>query len=97
TIQSQIEQLQGELQLLTSQTSYSTVTVDVSEGAPPSAPAPAPESGVVRAWHDSVGGFVAGVDGVIRVAGPLLFALLCLAAALFGGRALWRRAQRHRL
>jgi hypothetical protein len=97
TIESQIEQLQGQLQLLTSQTSYSTVTFDVSEGTPPAQAAPAPGSGVVRAWHDSVGGFVAGVEGIIRVAGPLLFALLCLAAVLIGGRALWRRAQRHRL
>ncbi len=96
-IQQQIEELQGQLQLLTSETSYSTLTVSVSERQPAPPPSPLPESGLVRAWHASVGGFVAGVEGVIRVAGPLLFALLLLAAVAFGGRALWRRVQRHRL
>jgi hypothetical protein len=97
SIQQQIEQLQGQLQLLTSQTSYSKVTVTVNEGTPPPPPGPLPESGLVRAWHDSVGGFVAGVEGVVRLAGPFLFALLCLALVAVGGRVLWRRYQRHRL
>jgi hypothetical protein len=97
SIQQQIEQLQGQLQLLTSQTSFSKVTVTVDEGTPPPPPGPLPGSGLVRAWHDSVGGFVAGVEGVVRLAGPFLFALLCLALVAVGGRVLWRRYQRHRL
>jgi hypothetical protein len=97
TIQSQIEQLQGQLQVLTSQTSYSTLAVTVGTGTPPPKPNPLPESGLVQAWHSSVGGFVAGVEGVVRLAGPFLFALLCLALAAIGGRVLWRRYQRHRL
>lgn len=97
TVQTQIEQLQGQLQLLTSQTSYSTLTVTVSEGTPALRPAPLPESGLVRAWHTGIGGFVAGVEGLIGVAGPLLFALLLLGVVVVGGRALWRRVQRHRL
>jgi hypothetical protein len=98
-IQSQIEQLQGQLQLLTSQTTYSTLTVTVNEHTPtpPPPPRPLPESGLVRAWHASIGGFVAGVEGVIRLAGPVLFALLLLGAVLVGGRVLWRRYQRHNL
>ncbi len=97
SIQTQTEQLQGQLQLLTSQTSYSTLTVTVSETTPAPSPGPLPESGLVRAWHASIGGFVTGVEGVVRLAGPLLFALLLLGAVLAGGRALWRRYQRHNL
>jgi hypothetical protein len=98
SVQEQLDGIQqSQLQLLTSQTSYSKVTVTVSEGAPPPRPAPLQESGLVRAWHDSVGGFVAGVEGVIRLAGPFLFALLCVALVAIGGRVLWRRYQRHRL
>ncbi len=97
SVQTQIEQLQGQLQLLTSQTAYSTVTVTVNEPTAPPRPAPVPESGVVRSWHDSVGGFADGVEGIIRYAGPVLFALLCLALVWLGGRALWRRSQRHNL
>jgi Domain of unknown function (DUF4349) len=96
-IQSQIEQLQGQLQLLTSQTSYSTLTVTVGERSPAPVPSPLPESGLIRAWHASVGGFVTGVEGAIRIAGPLLFALLLVGAVLAGGRAVWRRFQRRRL
>jgi hypothetical protein len=97
TIQSQIEQLQGQLQVLTSETSYSTLTVTASEGTPPPRPVPLPESGLVRAWHDGIGGFVGDLEGLIRVAGPALFTLLFLAALALGGRALWRRYQRHNL
>ncbi len=96
-IQSQIEQLQGQLQVLSSETSYSTVTATVGEGGAPPRPGRLPESGLVQAWHDGVGGFVAGVEGTVRLAGPLLFALLCLAVVAAGGRTLWRRSQRHRL
>jgi hypothetical protein len=97
TIQSQIEQLQGQLQLLTSQTSYSTLTAALTERSPAPPPSTLPESGLVRAWHASVGGFVTGVEGTIRIAGPLLFALLLFGVVLAGGRVLWRRYQRHNL
>jgi Domain of unknown function (DUF4349) len=97
TIQSQIEQLQGQLQVLSSQTTYSTLTVTLAEGTPARPPSPLPESGLVRAWHASIGGFLTGVEGVIRLAGPVVFALLLLGVVVVGGRALWRRYQRHNL
>ena len=97
-IQSQIEQLQGQLQLLTSETSYSTLTVTVSEGTPAPPPGPLPESGLVRAWHDSIGGFVAGVEGVIRLAGPAALRPAAASACSWSaGAPLWRRYQRHNL
>ena len=97
SLQSQIQQLQGQLAVLGSETDYSTLIVAVSEpGSPHHAPAPA-ASGVTKAWHDSLHGFAVGVDGIIRLAGPLLFALLCVAALVIGGRLTWRRVQRHNL
>jgi uncharacterized protein DUF4349 len=97
SVQTQIEQLQGQLQLLGSQTAYSTATVTVNEPTAPPRTGPAPESGVVKSWHDSINGFADGVEGVIRYAGPVLFALLCLGLVWLGGRALFRRYQRHNL
>jgi hypothetical protein len=98
SLQSQIEQLQGQLSVLTGETAYSTLTVLVSESAPShQPPPPRPASGLSRAWHDSVHGFVAGVEGLIRVAGPALFVLLCLSVVVVGGRVAWRRVQRHNL
>jgi Domain of unknown function (DUF4349) len=98
TLQSQIQQLQGQLAVLGSETDYSKITAVVSEpGAAHHHPAAAVPSGLDRAWHGSVHGFVAGAEGLIRIAGPALFALLCLAAALLGGQLLWRRLQRHNL
>jgi hypothetical protein len=99
SLQSQIEQLQGQLAVLDSETSYSTLTTSLSEPGPHHRhPVVAPsESGALKAWHDSVHGFAVGVDGIIRIAGPALFALLCLAVLIFGGRLTWRRLQRHNL
>jgi hypothetical protein len=97
SLQSQIEQLQGEFQVLTNETTYSTLTVAVHELAPAHRHASGPPTGIDRAWHDSLHGFAAGVDGGISLAGPALFALLCAVLAVLAGRLLWRRWQRHNL
>ena len=98
SLQTQIEQMQGELAVLGSETDYSRLSIEVSEPGPPHhhAALVAP-SGLTRAWDDSVHGFIAGGEGLIVIAGPALFALLCLAAALLGGQLFWRRLQRHNL
>ena len=97
TLQSQIEQLQGQLAVLTNETTYSTLTVTVHEPPPAHRPAPHAPSGIDRAWHDSVRGFFDGVDGVVGVAGPVLFVVLSLGVVALVGRLLWRRWQRHNL
>jgi hypothetical protein len=99
TLQSQIEQLQGQLQVLSSETDYSTLVSQLSEpgSSPPHHHKAVALTGLPKAWHDSVHGFVDGVEGLVRVAGPVLFALLCLAALLLGGQLSWRRLQRHNL
>ena len=96
TIQSQIEQLQAQLNLLNSETTYATLTVAVSEAGHPVIAPTHPRTGVDKAWHDSLHGFAAGVEWLIRIAGPLLFALLLLAALLVLGRWTWRATERRR-
>jgi hypothetical protein len=97
-LQSKIEQLQGQLAVLDSETAYSTLTATLSEAGTRHHHVVTPsESGAAKAWHASVRGFAEGVDGIIRIAGPALFALLCLATLFLGGRLTWRRVQRHNL
>jgi len=55
--------------------------VTIGEHTPAPSPGPLPESGLVRAWHASIGGFLTGVEGVIRLAGPVVFAVLLLGAS----------------
>ena len=60
-------------------------------------PVPVRSSSLAKAWHDSVHGFIVGMEGLVRIAGPVLFVLLCLGALVIGGRLSWRRLQRHNL
>lgn len=96
TIQSQIEQLQAQLSLLSTETTYATLTVALSEAGHPVIVPTHPRTGVDKAWHESLHGFAAGVEWLIRIAGPLLFALLLLGAALVLGRWTWRTTERRR-
>ena len=95
TIQSEIEQLQGQLDLLNSETTYATLTVSLSPAGQPPPPPPHPASGISSAWHDSIGGFTGGVEWLVRIAGPTLFALILIAvlglAVSWGWRASRRR------
>jgi len=97
SLQSQIEQLQGQLQVLSSETAYSTLAVMVNESVIVHHHSHHTESGLAKAWHGSVHGFTDGVEGLVRKAGPALFALLCLGVLLLGSRVAWRRLQRHNL
>lgn len=94
-VDSQLQQLQGQLQLMSNETTYATLNVTLSAKTLPPPPRH-PASGMAKAWDAAVSGFVGGAEGVVRVGGPLLFALL-LASALFAcGRwawRLWRRPQ----
>ena len=97
TIQSQIEELQGQLNLLDSQTTYATLTVSLSESGKPPPPPPGPRSGISAAWSAAVGGFVAGVEWLIRIAGRTLFVLLLALVLALLGRLGWREYRRRTL
>ncbi len=93
TLQSQIEQLQGQLNVLSHETTYGTLTVAVSEVG--HAHGSTPLTGFSKAWHDSVSGFISGFQWLLRLAGPILFAVLAL-GALFTLAKFARRVVRRR-
>jgi hypothetical protein len=90
-IQTEIDQLEGQIALLNHETAYSTLTVDMHVAGQPSSPAAASQSGLVGAIHGSIGGFVTGVEWLIRVIGPLLFAVVLLGGLALLARVIWRR------
>ncbi len=92
-LQSQIEQLQGQLNVLSHETTYGSLTLTLSEAGQHSHASH--RSGLSKAWHDSIGGFVSGFEWLVRLAGPVLFAALAL-GALFALAKFVRRALRRR-
>ncbi|HVB70929.1 MAG TPA: DUF4349 domain-containing protein [Acidimicrobiales bacterium] len=95
SLQSRIEQLQGQLQLLSHETTYGNLTVNVTEAG--HANVGKSSNGVSRAFHSAVHGFVSGFEWLIRASGPTLFAVLCLIALWWFGRMAWRSVRRHSL
>jgi hypothetical protein len=94
-LQTQLQQLQGQLKVLTNETTYATLAVTLSGKASVTPPPPKPASGLLKAWRSAVNGFVSGFEGLVRVAGPLLFALLLVLAVYLLGRGGWRLYRRH--
>ena len=92
-LQSQLNELEGQLKVLDNQTTYATLVVTLSQTLVSPAP-PRPPSGLLRAWRAAVGGFVAGCEGVVRLAGPVLFGLLLAGALFLLGRLAWRLGRR---
>jgi hypothetical protein len=95
-LQSQIEQYQGQLNVLSHETTFATLTVMLVQKGQP-APVTHHRSGLAKAWHDAASGFVAGIEWLIRLSGPALFAVLLLGVLLAGGRLVWRSLRRRRI
>jgi hypothetical protein len=79
-VQEQIDEITGQLKVLGNQTSYSTLTVDVTPEALVVA-APQHRHGLSKAWHTSWSRFGRGVDSIVGAIGPIVLALLILAVA----------------
>jgi hypothetical protein len=94
-IQSQIEQDQGQLNVLNHHTTYASLTVNVA--TPAHHTASTRRSGIDKAWHNSLSGFVSGFEWLIRLAGPVLFVLLVLAALSTLATLSWRTIRRRRI
>ncbi|HEV3327934.1 MAG TPA: DUF4349 domain-containing protein [Acidimicrobiales bacterium] len=93
-LQTQIDELEGQRNVLVNEAAYSMLTVNLNPGQGPTSASP---SGLSTAWHDSIGGFVTGFESLVRGAGPALFGLLCLAVLFVLGRFSWRAARRRML
>jgi hypothetical protein len=96
SIQSQIEQLQGQLNLLNTETTYGTLSVALTQSGHVLVPLSHSRTGFNKAWHDSITGFISGFEWLLRIAGPLLFALILLAVLAMLGRVVWLVSQRRR-
>ena len=70
-IQSQIEQLKGQIKYLDDNTSYSTVTVTLTESGAPALTTPQDSWGFATALNDAAHNFVATVNYVVTALGAL--------------------------
>lgn len=73
-LQTQIEQIQGQLRVLDDQTTYGTLTVDVVDKAGAAAP---PSGGITKSWHHALHSFAAGFDSVVAALGGIAIFLVC--------------------
>jgi hypothetical protein len=93
TIESELQQLEGQRNVLDNQAAYGTLTIKLNQGLR----SVHTSSSIDRAWSQSISGFVGGVDGLVRALGPAFFALLCLIALWLIGRPAWRASRRRML
>ena len=91
-LQTQIEQLQGQLRVLNDQTTYGTLTVTVSEaGTVVKTAVVHHQSGMSKAFHRSLDRFVNGIEAIVGIIGPLLLVALIAGLGYLVFRAVYRR------
>ena len=97
SVQTQLEQLQGQQKVLDDQTSYGSLSVTVTqEGQAVITTLPKPRTGFAKAWYDAKHRFNGGVQGLVAASGPIAFiALLALTAWVLWllVRRRWQRAR----
>jgi len=92
-VQSQIDQLQGRLNLLDHQSSLSSLAITLSEN--PAAPARSaahavpPATGLSKSWSDARQGFANVIEWLLARSGGALIGLIAALALLFGLRYLY--------
>lgn len=98
SVNSQLQQVEGESHLLDKQTTYGTLTVDLTEPSPKPAlaprAAPKPPTGLAAAWGSARHGFADGVYWVVRQTGGLAFLVLLAGLLYLLGRIGWRGLRR---
>lgn len=95
SVQTQIEQLQGQVRVIDDQASYATLAVTLAEPAPTAAASTHhSRSGLGHAVSLSVSRFVNGIEAIISIIGPILLVLVIAAVLLLAGRFGYRRLRR---
>jgi hypothetical protein len=93
-VQVQIEQTQGRIRLLGSQTSFGSLKVEVYESGDALVQGIGERSRFGRAWDESVDGFLSGVAALVSATGPVLLILLCLLVVAVIARVAYRLTRR---
>ena len=94
-MQQQIDELHGQIKVLGNQSSYSTLTANVSErGAAVVVPHRHGRTGLAKAWTTSWHRFNRGFDAIVAAIGPLVLALIILALFALVLRLAYRAATR---
>jgi hypothetical protein len=78
-VQQQLDRLEGQRQVLASQSNDATLAVSLNQPTFVVHAAPPVRSGIGAAWHRSIHRFSVGFDGVVGILGPLALAILLLA------------------
>jgi hypothetical protein len=86
SVQTQIDQLTGQIKVLNDQATYSSLDVSISEKAPVVKPAAAPAkplTGMALAWHEAGSGFSHSVEWIVARSGKAFVAIVAIIALLF--------------
>jgi hypothetical protein len=93
-VQTEIERLQGQLKVLSDRSAMSTLTVTIDQKVIAQTVKSHEKSGIHKAFDRSVDRFVNGVEAIVAGIGPVLLAILVIAALWFGGRLGYRVLRR---
>ncbi|MGF7234458.1 MAG: DUF4349 domain-containing protein, partial [Frankia sp.] len=98
-LQVQIEQIEGQRQVLADQSDLATLTVAIREQGAPTTGIKRHPGGFSGAWHRSWSRFAHGLQAIVAALGPLALVALILLVLAGGGIALWSliRVVRRRL
>ena len=96
SVQTAIDQLQGQINGLDNQTTYATITVSVTEPPPKPKPVvrPGHPSGMSVAWSNARNGFSRRVEGIVSHSGSVLVVLIALLLLGAAVRLLFPRVRR---
>jgi hypothetical protein len=88
TLQTQIEELQGQLKVLDDQSNFSTLSVHIAETTAPGR-APRPTSALTRSWLHARHSFTQGLDSIVAFSGGFALFLVVLGFLAVVARFAW--------